>query len=60
MKEECEFENAAKDEEQINSYMKNWNGGMLAGLVEMQGPGVVIVNVKCVSEWANAIIQMSI
>ena len=56
-----EFENAAQNEGQSNKliYEELERIRMLAGLVDMQGPGVVVtVNVKHVSEWGeDAIIQ---
>ena len=56
-----EFESAAQNEGQSNKliYEELERIRMLAGLVDMEGPGVVVtVNVKHVSEWGeDAIIQ---
>ena len=56
-----EFESAAQNEGQSNKliYEELERIRMVAGLVDMEGPGVVVtVNVKHVSEWGeDAIIQ---
>jgi uncharacterized protein YlxW (UPF0749 family) len=56
-----EFENAVQSEGQSNKliYEELERTRMLAGLVDVQGPGVVVtVNVKYVSEWGqDAIVQ---
>jgi len=56
-----EFENAIKSEGQSNKliYEELERTKMLAGLVDLQGPGVVVtVNVKYVNEWGqDAIVQ---
>jgi len=54
-----EFENAARNEGQSNKliYEEMERIRMLAGLVDMQGPGVVVtVNVKHVNEWAKMLL----
>ncbi|MFO7153539.1 MAG: DUF881 domain-containing protein [Caldicoprobacter oshimai] len=56
-----EFENAVQSEDQSNRliYEELERTRMLAGLVDVQGPGVVVtVNVKHVNEWGqDAIVQ---